>query len=142
MPKSPNAISAWVSKHIEILCYGGMALALGFLVGPIQHLKFRYKLAHMEPPLIESTDRDMQYAVGMMYDHGLHVRVDDSEAVKWYIKAAEHGHVGACDRLEVIYLNGEGVPASKEESIKWREKAHKARLAELAESLVRRQLYR
>ena len=45
-----------------------------------------------------------------MYDNGRGVPQDDTEAVKWYRKAAEQGHAEAQNNLGVMYLNGRGVP--------------------------------
>jgi hypothetical protein len=40
-------------------------------------------------------DVDQMFLVGMMYDIGHDVAQDHTEALRWYLKAAEQGHVGA-----------------------------------------------
>ncbi|KAF0116688.1 MAG: hypothetical protein FD149_1327 [Rhodospirillaceae bacterium] len=39
-----------------------------------------------------------------MYDRGLGVEKDEAEAVKWYRKAAEQGHVVAANRLKEMEM--------------------------------------
>ena len=51
-----------------------------------------------------------QYNIGVMYDQGLGVETDDSEAVNWYRKAALQGHADAQNNLACMYRFGEGVP--------------------------------
>ena len=45
------------------------------------------------------------------------------EAVKWWFKAAEHGHDYAQFNLGCCYCNGEGVSQNYEEAVKWFRKA-------------------
>ena len=42
-------------------------------------------------PLAEQGDAAAQHKLGVMYDNGEGVLVNDAEAVKWYRKAAEQG---------------------------------------------------
>ena len=44
---------------------------------------------------------------------------DAAEAVKWYRKAAEQGHVHAQNNLGVRYANGEGVPEDDVTAYAW-----------------------
>jgi uncharacterized protein len=46
--------------------------------------------------------------------------VDKIIAVKWYLKAANQGDSGACDRLSDMYRNGIGVPKDIVEAYKWK----------------------
>ncbi len=48
---------------------------------------------------------------------------DESEAAKWYRRAAEQGHAGAQYELGVCYYDGEGVEENEEEALKWFRKA-------------------
>lgn len=47
-------------------------------------------------------DAKGEFYVGYMYENGLGVPSDRSEAIKWYRKAAEKGHDGAKDRLLIL----------------------------------------
>ena len=42
--------------------------------------------------LAEQGDADAQYKMGQMYEKGIGVSKNESEAQDWYIKAAEQGH--------------------------------------------------
>ena len=44
---------------------------------------------------------------------------DDTEAVKWYRKAAEQGHAPAQYNLGAMYGNGEGVPEDYVQAYAW-----------------------
>ena len=56
-----------------------------------------------------------QYEMGSSYyDKGNY-----QEAIKWYTKAAENGYPDAQSELGFMYLNGEGTPVNKTESVKW-----------------------
>ena len=43
----------------------------------------------------------------------------DAEAVKWYRKAAEQGHIEAQNRLGMMYRDGRGVTQDHTEAVKW-----------------------
>jgi TPR repeat protein len=58
-----------------------------------------------------------------IYDEGQGIPKDDSEAVKWYRKAAEQGHADAQYNLGVMYYKGQGVPQDYTEALKWYRKA-------------------
>jgi len=67
----------------------------------------------------EKCDPDAQNNLGVMYQNGRGVRQDDSQAVRWYRKAAEQGYASAQNNLGLMYVNGEGVP----QAVKWFRKA-------------------
>jgi TPR repeat protein/beta-lactamase regulating signal transducer with metallopeptidase domain len=63
-----------------------------------------------------SADRgevEAQYHLGYMYDKGLGVQADDTQAVTWYTKAAEQGHADAQSRLGDIYAGRRYIPEYK-----------------------------
>ena len=59
-----------------------------------------------------------QYNLGVMYNEGEGVPLDDKESVKWYRLAAEQGDAQAQSNLGVMYDNGEGVPEDDKEAVK------------------------
>ena len=75
------------------------------------------------PNLPNKTMPPAQYRLGMKYNFGRGVTENDSEAVKWYRKAAEQGHVGAQYALGWAYFKGEGVPQNYGEAFNWYHKA-------------------
>jgi len=58
-----------------------------------------------------------------MYDFGKGVQQDDTEAVKWYLQAAEQGNAKAQFNLAVMYACGKGVLQSGEAAADWYYKA-------------------
>ena len=58
------------------------------------------------------------------------------EAVKWYRKAAEQGHVAAQKSLGVCYQFGKGVEQSDKEAVKWYRKAAEQGLAAAQNNLA------
>ena len=54
-----------------------------------------------------------------MYAFGVEVPQDYVEAVKWFSRAAEQGHVNAQFNLGVAYAEGRGVPQDEVEAVKW-----------------------
>jgi TPR repeat protein len=63
------------------------------------------------------------FNLGVMYDGGFGVVEDEVEAVSWYRKAAEQGHVQAQYELAVKYHSGNGVTEDSVEAASWYRKA-------------------
>jgi TPR repeat protein len=55
----------------------------------------------------------------MMYANGRGVEQNYDEAGKWWVKAAEGGHLLAAGNVALLYRNGEGVPRDRALSDKW-----------------------
>ncbi len=53
---------------------------------------------------------DSQYNIGLMYEYGIGIVKNASEAVVWYTKAAEQGNSDAAFNLGALYENGKGTP--------------------------------
>lgn len=64
-------------------------------------------------------DPDAQSTIAYFYAKGIHVEKDEAEAVKWYRKAAELGHVSSQFNLGLIYAKGRGVQPDPAEALKW-----------------------
>jgi len=60
---------------------------------------------------------------GVLYEDGLGVQQDYSEAAKWYRKAAKRGHACAKHRLGLMYEYSRGVPQDYVEAANWYRKA-------------------
>jgi len=61
-----------------------------------------------------------QYCVGYLYQHGLGMSPDPQNAVIWYRKAGEQGHVGAMLELGKMYSGG----ADRAEAYLWFARAY------------------
>jgi TPR repeat protein len=70
-------------------------------------------------PLAQKGHAWAQYNLGVMYDQGEGVALDDKEAVKWYQAAAEQGNSTAQFNLGVMYNDGRGVAQDYKEAVKW-----------------------
>lgn len=96
----------------------------------------------------EDGDSEAMYELGIMYEFGLGVHEDHSQAAHWYRSAAEArnddlfraivsetinvhryreaadaGSVGAMFRLGIMYARGHGVPQDDREAVRWYRKA-------------------
>jgi TPR repeat protein len=60
-----------------------------------------------------------QYDLGLMYDKGQGVPQSDSEARRWYERAAEQGEPRAQYNLGLMYLNGQGVAPDLPKAYSW-----------------------
>jgi uncharacterized protein len=74
-------------------------------------------------PLAESGDREAQYWLGHMYDAGLGVERNPTEAVGWVRKASEQGFTPAELRLGQMYRDGIGTLQDFEQAMKWLKRA-------------------
>ncbi|MEZ5463028.1 tetratricopeptide repeat protein [Dokdonella sp.] len=66
---------------------------------------------------------DSQYNLALMYEQGLGVGQDESEAVAWYGKAAAQGNAFAQFNLGVLYENGRGTAVDYAKANEWYRKA-------------------
>ena len=62
---------------------------------------------------------DAQYLLGYCYYNGRDSLSNKEEGLKWYLKAAEQGHLLAQYRLGECYDHGNGVKKDYDEAIKW-----------------------
>jgi TPR repeat protein len=62
---------------------------------------------------------DAQYELGMCYQNGEGVGLDEEEAVRWYLAAATQGNARAQYSLALGYFNGSGVKKDEKEAIRW-----------------------
>ncbi|MBX2847556.1 MAG: sel1 repeat family protein, partial [Acidiferrobacterales bacterium] len=66
-----------------------------------------------------------QSDLGSLYEDGLVLPRDYSEAVYWYRSAAEQGYPGAQTNLGIMYARGLGVSTSRQTAIEWFQRAAK-----------------
>ncbi len=74
-------------------------------------------------PLAEQGDVAAQTYVGAIYEKGLGVAPDYSEAAKWYRMAADQGYSRAQHALGYFYELGLGVEKNPQEAFRWYRKA-------------------
>jgi uncharacterized protein len=85
--------------------------------------------------------------MGVRYHTGAGVRPDDTQAVRWFLRAAEQGHIGAQATLGAYYWAGRGVPADLSRAYFWSalafaqgDETSKSRLEGLASQMTRSQV--
>jgi len=66
---------------------------------------------------------DSQFNLGLMYEYGIGVDKDETEAMAWYQKSAEQGNSNAQYNLAVLYENGRGSAVNFEQANQWYRKA-------------------
>jgi len=64
-----------------------------------------------------------QYTLGVMYQRGTFLPIDNRQAAYWFIKAAEQGNPEALHQVGYLYTQGEGVPQDYEQAAYWYAKA-------------------
>jgi TPR repeat protein len=69
--------------------------------------------------MAEQGDPAAQFALGTRYAIGEEVRQNDSEAARWFSKAAEQGHTEAQAILGTYYMLGKGVPQDADKAYFW-----------------------
>jgi GAF domain-containing protein len=72
--------------------------------------------------LAEQGNPAAENALGLIYAQGdtkQAVKKDESEAFRWFIKAAEQNYVPAQSKLGALYWGGRGVPASLNQAYFW-----------------------
>lgn len=85
--------------------------------------------------LTENSNPEALNNIGNMYYKGQGVNKDYKQAVKWFSKAAEQGHVLAQCNLGVMYENGWGVSQNYHEAVQWYRKAAEKGFAQAQYSL-------
>lgn len=64
-----------------------------------------------------------QYVYGKMYDDGQFVEKDPAEAHRWFLRAANQGHVQAELALANQFLDGRGTARDNVQAFNWYKKA-------------------
>ncbi|MCP5157840.1 MAG: sel1 repeat family protein [Gammaproteobacteria bacterium] len=70
-------------------------------------------------PLAEQGFAFAQFNLGVLYDNGYGVPLDDLQAMEWYRKAAQQGLPQAQINLGIMYEEGEGGPADFVQAYFW-----------------------
>ena len=68
-------------------------------------------------------DMDSCYQLGYIYEHGEGVAINESEAIRWYTKAATDGSPESQFNLAMMMEQGRGCPVNLRKAFYWYEKA-------------------
>jgi hypothetical protein len=162
----------WVHLVLLGLTAGLVALVLGYVLAPAiqkhwlnqteegpavvaaSEVSLRKKSAHSAKgntlaelsTLAESGDAGAQYELGARYHNGDGVVQSDPEAVKWFTRAAEQGHVVSQAMLGYFYWVGQGAPRDINRAYFWSvlaraggDEASKYRVESLTSNMTRAQ---
>jgi TPR repeat protein len=88
-------------------------------------------------PLAEGGDAEAQFGMGLLYANGFGVPLDDNEALKWYLLAADQEHASAQCNIAVMHANGWGVPQSDDEAFRWYSLAAEQGIVEAQNALAK-----
>jgi TPR repeat protein len=96
-------------------------LQAGFKEGVDAVRRGDFKVALQEiKPLAERGHLKAQFYLGVMYANGYGVEQDDTEAVKWYARAAEQNDARAQYSLGIMYAEGKGgLERDYTEAVQW-----------------------
>lgn len=122
-----------VSVHVRIRRFCA-ALLLGALGGAAYADDYSTGLRALEAgdaartlalwrPLAEAGHIEAQFGLGVMYNDGLGVEQDYTEANYWFLRAAERGHAPSQFNLGNAYKNGTGLAADATMAVRWWRKA-------------------
>jgi hypothetical protein len=70
-------------------------------------------------PLADTGNATAQYNMGVLFEFGLGLPADPSEAARWYRLGAEQGNAFAQKALGVLYYTGRGVAKDNAEAVRW-----------------------
>ncbi|MGD1216271.1 MAG: GAF domain-containing protein [Terriglobales bacterium] len=144
---APTAPSRLLHRALLGLAIVVVAMALGYLVGPIiekrwadlpqapqrsvpeaaskvsgqsatDHSAHAKSLADLRK-LADQGGADAQWQMGVRYHNGEDVPHDDAQAMQWFLRAAEQGHVTAQATLGAYYWAGRGVPQDLSKAYFW-----------------------
>ena len=91
---------------LSLLLSSGAVVAADYADGVAAYESEDFNTALTElMPLAKQGDAMAQIYIGVMYEHGEGVPENDTEAVKWYEKAADQGDVDAQRKLSLMYKN-------------------------------------
>ena len=85
--------------------------------------------------LAEAGDVELQFSLGVMYEHGEGVRQDYARAAEWFLKAAEQGTATAQFNLGLMYETGRGVRQDYVQTLQLWHKAARQGVAEAQSGL-------
>ena len=85
---------------------------------------------HEWTPLAERGDKEAQFNLGLIYEHGKSVAQDYKTAAEWYRLAANQGLAHAQNNLGMLYQHGKGVIQNDQLAFYWYKRAAEQALAD------------
>lgn len=71
-------------------------------------------------------DKVAQFQTGVIYERGIGIESNQSQAAQWYLKSARQGYMDAQYNVAIMYIGGRGVEQNTTEGMMWLASAAKA----------------
>lgn len=71
-------------------------------------------------------DKVAQFQTGVIYERGVGIESNQSQAAQWYLKSARQGYLDAQYNVAIMYIGGRGVEQNMSEGMMWLASAAKA----------------
>ncbi|MGE5149536.1 MAG: tetratricopeptide repeat protein [Rhodospirillaceae bacterium] len=110
-----------LSISLAVLLLGAVPALAGPLEDGLAAYKARAfdKAVQLLRPLADKGNPEAQEKIGRLYERGMGVPKDFTQAEYWYRKAAEQGNPAAQARLGFMYRIGEGVTRDPKQAARW-----------------------
>lgn len=109
----------WILNKIRARGHTQMQTVLASTKVPSQTSAVETATFEQLTQMASNGDAVAQNAIGLRYAQGEGVKLDEREAVRWFIKAAEQGNVAAQSKLGAFYYSGRGVPPDANRAYFW-----------------------
>lgn len=122
--KAAHARWAWcATRCVAVFAVAALLVApayAGYDEGLAAYKRKDYETARKEmQPLADAGDPRAQVAIGYLYFHAHGLPQNDTEAFKWFRKAAMQGYAPGQAQLGVMYEEGYGTVRNSVEALKW-----------------------
>jgi TPR repeat protein len=111
----------WMTQKIRARQNAQLQTVLASTKAPTSTASSGIETASLEQlrQMANKGDANAQNALGLHYATGDGVELNEQEAIRWFIKAAEQGNVLAQSKLGSIYYSGRGVPQDPNRAYFW-----------------------
>ncbi len=125
---SSSSIQPWIHERLHSRARNGEQTVLASSKPPLDSTSSAAKLSADSANLSqlrELAGRDdpaAENALGLLYAQGDEkqgIKLDEREAARWFLKAAQQGSVPAQSKLGSLYLSGRGLPQDPHEAYFW-----------------------
>jgi len=82
-------------------------------------------------------DKVAQFQTGVIYERGIGIEQNQTQAAQWYERAAQQGHVDAQYNIAIMYASGYGVAADEGLAMMWLARAAKQKDPEARRLLLK-----
>ena len=64
-------------------------------------------------------DKVAQFQTGVIYERGIGIEANQSQAAQWYLKSAQQGYMDAQYNVAIMYIGGRGVEENSTAGMMW-----------------------